>query len=71
MRYGQPAVTSVKAIARVQRRREGSPRNEDNVRMATADHDRQGQAAHRQHMKSRVVVEFARQVSPCIIDTSS
>ena len=26
--------------------------------MATADHDRQGQAAHRQY-KSRTVVEFA------------
>ena len=33
-------------------------RNEDNARMATADHDRQGQAAHRQY-KSRIVVEFA------------
>ena len=32
--------------------------NEDNARMAIADHDRQGQAAHRQY-KSRIVVEFA------------
>ena len=38
-----------------------------NTRMATADHDRQEQAAHRQY-KSRTVVEFA-QVSPWIIDT--
>ena len=29
-----------------------------NTRMATADHDRQGQAAHRQY-KSRTVVELA------------
>ena len=29
-----------------------------NARMATADHDRQGQAAHKQY-KSRTVVEFA------------
>ena len=33
-------------LARAQRQREGSPRNEDDTRMATADHDRQGQAAH-------------------------
>ena len=29
-----------------------------NTRMATADHDRQGQAAHRRY-KLRTVVEFA------------
>ena len=28
-----------------------------NAHMATADHDRQGQAAHRQY-KSRTVIEF-------------
>ena len=40
---------------RAQRRREGSPRNDV---WHTADHDRQGQAAHRQY-KSRTVVELA------------
>ena len=40
--------------ARAQRQREGSPRNKYNARMATADHDRQGQATHRQY-KSRIV----------------
>jgi len=48
MRYVQPAVTSVKgyyqSAASV-----WSPRNEVNARMATADHDRQGRAAHRQY----------------------
>ena len=60
MRYAQPAVASVKGYCQTQRWREGSPGNEDdvNTRMATADHDRQGQAAHRQY-KSRTVVEFA------------
>jgi len=38
-----------RATARAQHWREGSPRNEDNARMATADHDRQGQTAHRQY----------------------
>ena len=31
---------------------------EDNARMTTADHERQGQAAHRWY-KSRTIVEFA------------
>ena len=58
-----------KATAGVQRQRESreTKTTQDNARMATADHDRQGQAAHTQY-KSRTVVEFA-QVSPCIIDT--
>ena len=55
MRYAQPAVASVKgrATAREQHWCEGSPSQEArgtkttqvNARMATADHDRQGQAA--------------------------
>ena len=46
-----------RTTARAQRRREGSPRNEDdssNARMAIADHDRQEQAAQRRY-KSRIV----------------
>ena len=35
----------------------GTKTTQVNARMATADHDRQGQAAHRQY-KSRTVVEF-------------
>ena len=60
----QPAVRQWRASARAQHWREGSPRNEYNVNacMAAADHDRQGQAAHRQ-CKSRILW------SPCIIDT--
>ena len=38
-----------------------------NPRMAIADHDRQGQATHKQY-KSRAVAEFIS-VSPSIIDT--
>ena len=37
---------------------QGTKTAEINTRTATADHDRQGQAAHRQ-CKSRIVVEFA------------
>ena len=37
---------------------QGTKTTQVNTRMATADHDRQGQAAHRQY-KSRTVVEFA------------
>ena len=44
--------------SREQYRHERSPRNEVNASMATADHDRQGQAAHRQY-KSHTVIEFA------------
>ena len=60
MRYAQPAIASVKGYCRAQRRREarGTKTTQVNARMATADHDRQGQAAHRQY-KSRTVVEFA------------
>ena len=60
----QPAVCQWRASARAQHWREGSPRNEYNVnaRMAAADHDRQGQAAHRQ-CKSHILW------SPCIINT--
>ena len=36
-----------------------NPRNEEDTPMATVDHDRQGQAAHRHEYKSRTVVEFA------------
>ena len=36
----------------------GTKTTQVNARMATADHDRQGQGAHRQY-KSRTVVEFA------------
>ena len=36
----------------------GTKTTQVNAHMATADHDRQGQAAHRQY-KSRTVVEFA------------
>ena len=36
----------------------GTKTTQVNARMATADHDRQGQAAHRQY-KSSTVVEFA------------
>ena len=43
----------------------GTKTNQVNARMATADHDRQEQAAHKQY-KSRIVLI---QVSPCIIDT--
>ena len=47
MQYAQLTVARRwRATARAQRQREGSPRNEDDTRMATADHDRQGQAAH-------------------------
>ena len=64
------------ATARVQHLCEGSPRNkvnecmatattQVNTRIATVDHDRQGQAAHRQY-KSRTVVGFASG-KPCII----
>ena len=45
----------------------GTKTTQLNARMATADHDRQGQAAHRQY-KSCTVVEFASG-KPCIIDT--
>ena len=37
---------------------QGTKTVEVNARTVTADHDRQGQAAHRQ-CKSRIVVEFA------------
>ena len=37
---------------------QGTKTAEVNARTATVDHDRQGQAAHRQ-CKSRIVVEFA------------
>ena len=50
------------------RRREaqGTKTTQVNARMATVDHDRQGEAAHRQY-KSCTVVEFASG-KPCIID---
>ena len=52
---------SVKGYCTAQRRREarGTKTTEVNARMATVDHDRQGQAAHRHEYKSRTVVEFA------------
>ena len=40
-----------------------------NICMATVEHDRQGQAAHRRY-KLCTVVEFARSEGPCIIDTN-
>ena len=43
----------------------GTKTTQVNARMATVDHDRQEQAAHKQY-KSRIVLI---QVSPCIIDT--
>ena len=47
-------------LTRAQRRREarGTKTTQVNAHMATVDHDRQGQATHRQY-KSRTVVEFA------------
>ena len=36
----------------------GTKTTQVNARMATADHDRQGQVAHRRY-KSRTVIEFA------------
>jgi len=49
-----------RATARAKRRREAqaTKTNQVNTCMATADYDRQGQAAHRQY-KSSTVVEFA------------
>ena len=60
MRYASPLPRRCRATARTQRRREarGTKTTQVNARMATVDHDRQGQAAHRQ-CKSRTVVEFA------------
>ena len=52
----QPAVVSMKGYGQ-STASAWSPRNEDNARMATADHDRQGQAAHRQY-KLRTVAGF-------------
>ena len=67
MRYTQPAVVSVKGNCGIwpqaskQRQREarGTKTTQVNARMATVDHDRQGQAAHRHEYKSCTVVEFA------------
>ena len=59
-------------MAREKRRCEaqGTKTNQVNPHMATADHDRQGQAAHRQY-KSRTVpgIVGLLQVSTPIIDT--
>ena len=47
MQYAQPAVASVKGYCQ-----------KGQGMKTTVDHDRQGQAAHRQY-KSRILVEFA------------
>ena len=63
MRYAQPAVASVKGYCRPQRRREarGTKTTQVNARMATVNHDRQGQAAHRHEYKSRIIDTHKRE----------
>ena len=70
--YAQPAVVSVKGYCQSACRVgvkevRGTKTTQVNARMATAEYDRQGQAAHRQY-KSRTVIG-SLQVSPCLIDT--